>query len=52
MMRAIGFVIVLYAVAHLLSDAFTAFENAAVATFETVQIAAVISKHHLLEEAN
>ncbi len=51
MMRAIGFVIVLYAVSHLLSDAFMAFEDAAVATFETVHVAADISKHHLLEEA-
>ena len=52
MMRAIGFVVALYAISQIMSGAFTAFENAIVATFETVQVAAVISKHHLIDEAN
>lgn len=52
MMRAIGFVIVLYALSHMMSESFHSFENAVTATFETVQVAATISKYHMLDEAN
>lgn len=49
MFRAIGFVIVLYAITQFMSDAFDAFVDAAAATFQTVEVAAVISKHQLID---
>ena len=47
MFRAIGFVIILYALSVFLDNAFTAFENAVVATFETVEQAATVSTSQL-----
>ncbi len=44
MFRAIGFVIVLYAISHLLGNAFVAFENAIVQTFGAFEAAAVQSQ--------
>ena len=52
MLRAIGFVITLVAVSTFMSEAFTAFEKAIAATFQTVEVAAVISKHELLDMSN
>jgi len=51
MFRAIGFVIVLYAVSIMLSDAFDGFEKAAVATFNTVETAAIVSEQQIINQA-
>lgn len=47
MFRAIGYVIIIYALATMLSDAFGAFERAIVATFETIEIAALVSQSQI-----
>jgi hypothetical protein len=47
MMKAIGFVIVLYAITQLVDDGFRSFEQALSATFETVEVAATISQQQL-----
>jgi hypothetical protein len=52
MLSGIGFVIVLYSLTQMMSGAFTAFENAVEATFETIEVAAVISKLQLLDTHN
>lgn len=39
----------LYAIAQMLSDSFQSFDNAAKATFETVEVVAAISKHQLID---
>ena len=40
MFRAIGFLIMLWGLSHFFNSAFSAFENAATATFKTVETAA------------
>ncbi|MDC1205265.1 hypothetical protein N8083_00250 [Candidatus Pacebacteria bacterium] len=47
MFRAVGFVIVLYALTQMLSGAFMAFESAAIATFGAFEAAAVQSQKQL-----
>ena len=47
MLRAVGFVIGLYFVSVILSDAFAAFERAMVATFATIETVAEISTEEL-----
>jgi hypothetical protein len=47
MSRAIGFVIVLFALSTFFSQAFTAFEEAATSTFEAVEAAAALSTQQL-----
>lgn len=47
MFRAIGTVIILVAISHLLNDAFNSFESATVALFETVETAATVSTEQL-----
>jgi len=49
MFKAIGFVIGLYAITQMMSGAFAAFENAVIATFETVETAAQVSKIQIEE---
>lgn len=44
MFRAIGIVIILYALSQFFSSAFVAFERAAVATFGAIEAAAVVSE--------
>lgn len=44
MFRAIGFVIGLYAITQMMAPTFSAFEQAATATFQTLEAAAVVSK--------
>ncbi|MFT7506889.1 MAG: hypothetical protein ACI92I_000025 [Acidimicrobiales bacterium] len=44
MFRAIGTVIVLYAITQMMSSSFGAFERAATAAFEAVEAAAIVSK--------
>ncbi len=44
MFRAIGLVILIYFISVMLSDAFSSFERAAVATFDTIEAAALVSK--------
>lgn len=51
MFRAIGTVIVLYSISHMLSGAFHSFETATIAVFETVETAAQISEQQLIELA-
>lgn len=47
MFRAIGTVIVLYALSQILNDAFVAFEDATVATFGALEAAAIQSQNQL-----
>jgi len=47
MFRAIGFVIALYAVTNVFNTTVVSFERALVATFETIETAAVVSKKQL-----
>lgn len=47
MFRAIGFVIMLAAIVHVFGAAVQSFENALVATFETMEIAAEVSQAEL-----
>lgn len=44
MFKAIGLFISLYALSVFFAEAFPAFENAAVATFETIEVAAEVSQ--------
>ena len=44
MFKAIGFVIVLWALSMYFSDSFTAFDDATTASFKAVEAAAVVSK--------
>jgi hypothetical protein len=44
MFKSIGLILVLYALTQMMSTTFNAFENALVATFETVEVAAQVSK--------
>jgi len=47
MFRALGIVIILYALSTMLSGAFHSFETATIAVFETVETAAHVSKVQL-----
>lgn len=49
MFKAIGFVIVLYALSHFFSSAFSALDNAATESFRTLETAAIVSQIHLKE---
>ncbi len=49
MFRALGIVIVLYAVTQLMSSTFQAFEEAAVATLETIEVAAAVTQERMIE---
>jgi hypothetical protein len=49
MFKAIGTILVLYAITQMMSTSFYAFENALSATFETVEVAAEVSKAQLIE---
>ena len=48
MFRAIGFVIILYAISQLMTEPFQAFSDATTATFKTIEFAAVVSKEQLV----
>ena len=47
MFRAIGIVIILYAIANLMTPAFNSFQAAAVATFGAIETAAEVSSKQL-----
>ena len=47
MFKSIGFVISLYAITQIFSSAIVSFERAMVATFNTLETAAVISEAQL-----
>lgn len=49
MRKAIGFVIVLWAVTHIFTEASRSFERAAIAGFETFEAAATLSTERLGE---
>lgn len=49
MFKAIGLFISLYALSVFFGEAFPAFEDAAVATFETIEVAAEVSQVKLQE---
>lgn len=51
MFKAIGTILVLYAITQMMSSTFHAFESALTATFETVEVAADLSKAQLIEAA-
>ena len=50
MFRAIGFCIALLAISIILDDAFDAFEAATVATFNTVETAAIVSEQQIVKQ--
>lgn len=52
MMRALGFIIVLYAISNMMSEPFQAFEDALAATFQTVEVAAVVSQEQMVDVSN
>lgn len=52
MFKAIGTILLLYAISHILSEPFHAFEAAATATFKTLETAAQISETELRQRAN
>lgn len=47
MRKAIGFVIILWVVTHIFTEAARSFEKAAVAGFETFEAAAILSQEQL-----
>ena len=47
MRKAIGFVIVLYAISNMMEQAFNSFQEAIVATFDTVTVAAEVSEKQI-----
>lgn len=47
MFRAIGSILVLFTIVHLFAQATASFEAALVATFDTLQTAAVVSQENL-----
>jgi hypothetical protein len=47
MLRAVGFVIVLWYVSHLFSGTFAAIDKAGVATFETLELTARVTQTEL-----
>lgn len=49
MFKAIGFVIVLYALSHFFTSAFVALDDAATESFRTLETAAIVSQIHLKE---
>ncbi len=49
MFRAIGFVIILYSITQMLAEPFQAFEDAVVATFQVVEVAATVSERQLVD---
>ena len=51
MFKAIGVVIVIYAISQMMSSTFTAFNNALTATFETIEVAADVSKAQIVEQS-
>ncbi|MFT5849877.1 MAG: hypothetical protein ACI9H6_000703 [Patiriisocius sp.] len=51
MFKSFGTILVLYAITQMMSQTFTSFENAASATFQTLEAAAVVSKQQI-EEAS
>ena len=44
MFRAIGIIVIIYAISVMLSDSFDAFDGAATAAFQAIESAAVVSK--------
>lgn len=48
MFKQIGIVVMLYAITQFFSDASTSFESALVATFQTIETAAVLSEAQLM----
>jgi hypothetical protein len=51
MFKAIGTILLLYALSNMFSDSFVAFEEATTATFETIEVAADVSKAELQHRA-
>ncbi len=49
MSRAIGTILLLYAVSHVFNEAVDSFEAATVATFATIETAAEVSEAALIE---
>jgi hypothetical protein len=50
MRKAIGFVIVLWAVSHFLSNSFSALNSAAAQSFRTIETAARVAEIKLIQE--
>ena len=44
MFKSIGTILFLYAITQMMSQSFNAFGDAAIATFQTVEVAAQVSK--------
>ena len=52
MWKSIGALIFLWGVSIILNDAFDSFERAAVATFDTVETAAVVSERQIVNQSH
>jgi hypothetical protein len=49
MRKAIGIVIVLYALSHFLSESFSALDHAAAQSFKTIESAAQVAEEHITQ---
>jgi hypothetical protein len=49
MRKAIGFVIILWALSHFLNQTFVALNSAAAQSFKTIETAAVVAQERLIE---
>ena len=52
MFRAIGYLLLIWGVSIMLADAFSSFERAMVATFDTVETAALVSKTQIEKQSH
>ena len=50
MRKAIGIVIVLYALSHFLSESFNALDQAAAQSFKTIETAAIVAEERLIQK--
>ncbi len=50
MRKAIGFVIVLYALSHFMSESFSALNRAASQSFKTIETAALVAEERLIQK--
>jgi hypothetical protein len=50
MSKAIGTILILYTVSKIFSDGIGAFEAATVATFETIETAAIVGEAQLINQ--
>ncbi|MCB9810975.1 MAG: hypothetical protein H6779_04945 [Candidatus Nomurabacteria bacterium] len=51
MFKAIGFIIILWALSHFFTEAFTSLNSAAAQSFKTIETAAAIAEVKMIEES-